>query len=309
MTENRPQTGVGPVPALFILLQSLLYGFGDPITKDAYAVMPVFSLLAVRYSIAFLALMLLFGRRVVRGLRSARPRDWLLPGVCIALTYILNNIALKLTAATSVAFLRSLSTVITPVMAFAVYRARYDRRHIPVQLAVAAGLYLLCGRGGLNGFGPGEAVTLLAACFMAGALVFGSRSLGTIDPITLTTAQAGMSALLAIAASFAFDGGVRVGLATPRVWAIILYLALACTLAGYLLQNLALRRIPARTVALLQCACPVMTAAFSRLLLGERLSAAGVVGAAIILACVAAESAMARHDDAAADEEGGASNA
>jgi drug/metabolite transporter (DMT)-like permease len=99
-----------------------------------------------------------------------------------------------------------------------------------------------------------------------------------------------MSALLALFASMLFDGGVRIGQATPKVWAIILYLALACTLTGYLLQNLALEKIPARAVSLIQCTCPVMTAVFSFLLLGERLAAVGMIGAVIILFCVAGES-------------------
>lgn len=280
------------LPVLLILLQGLLYGFGDPVTKEAYRAMPVFSLLSVRYTIAFAVLILLFGRRIARNLRAVRIRDWLLPSVSIGLAYILNNIALKLTAATSVAFLRSLSTVITPLMALILFRDRFDRRHIAIQLAVVAGLYLLCGLGGLNGFGAGEVLTLAAACFLAGALVFGARSLQQVDPVTLTAVQAGMSALLAFAAAMLFDGGIRIGQAAPKVWAIILYLAIGCTLAGYLLQNLALEKIPPRTVSLIQCTCPVMTAVFSFWLLGERLTAAGVAGAVIILICVALESAL-----------------
>ena len=69
-------------------------------------------------------------------------------------------------------------------------------------------------------------------------------------------------------------------------------LALGCTVAGYLLQNAALEGLSARTVALLQCTCPVMTAAFSYFLLGETLSPAGLAGAGIILACVVAETVM-----------------
>ena len=63
-------------------------------------------------------------------------------------------------------------------------------------------------------------------------------------------------------------------------------------MAGYLLQNAALETLSSRMVALLQCVCPVMTALFSFLLLGERLSPAGLAGAAILLGCVAAETMM-----------------
>ena len=67
---------------------------------------------------------------------------------------------------------------------------------------------------------------------------------------------------------------------------IILYLAILCTFLGYLLQNLALTRISDREVSLLQSLCPVMTAVFSFILLGEKLSAAGITGAVIIIACI-----------------------
>ena len=74
----------------------------------------VYSLLTARYGIALVFLLLLFGRRIFQGLRACSPKDWLLPSLCMGGAYVANNIALELTAATSVAFLRSLSTVMTP---------------------------------------------------------------------------------------------------------------------------------------------------------------------------------------------------
>ena len=94
---------------------------------------------------------------------------------------------------------------------------------------------------------------------------------------------------MALACALFFERGIHLEAAEPVHWAIIVYLALACTVAGYLLQNAALESLSSRLVALLQCVCPVMTALFSFLLLGERLSAAGLIGAAILLGCVAAE--------------------
>ena len=35
------------LPCCFILLQDLLYGFGDPISKFAFDVMPVYSMLSL----------------------------------------------------------------------------------------------------------------------------------------------------------------------------------------------------------------------------------------------------------------------
>ena len=106
-------------PCFLILLQSLLYGFGDPISKFAFDVMPVYSLLVLRYSMALVVLLLLFGKRIWKGLKQCSVKDWILPTLCMSGAYVVNNIALDLTAATSVAFLRSLATVMTPLLALA----------------------------------------------------------------------------------------------------------------------------------------------------------------------------------------------
>ena len=270
-----------------IVLQSLVYGFGDPISKIAFEVTPVYTMMTVRYLIAFAVSFTVFHKRITRTVRTVPVKAWLIPGICISLHYILNNVALALTDATSVAFLRSLSIVITPAFAFLIYRTSYKWQHIVLQILVLPGMYLLCVRGGLSGAGSGEAVALVAAFMSAGALVFSKRYLDMVDPVSMTALMAGCSAAIALIGSLIFEGGIRLETTTPQAWSIILYLAIACTFLGYLMQNLALTRISDRSVALIQSLCPVMTAVFSFFLLGETLSTAGMAGAGIIVASVA----------------------
>lgn len=277
-------------PALLMVLQSVVYGFGDPISKIAFDVVPAFSMMTVRYTIAFAAACLFFRKRIIETLRTVPPKAWLIPGFCIGMSYVLNNVALSITEATSVAFIRSLSVVITPAFAFLIYRKRYRFSLIVIQILVLPGLYLLCVKGGLSGFGVGEAVTMVAACTTAAALVSSKKYLEMVEPASMTALMAGCSAVIAAVGSMVAEGGIHLEAADTRVWMIILYLALACTLLGYLLQNVALTRISEREVSLLQALCPVMTAIFSFILLGEQLSAAGIAGALIIIACVIAAS-------------------
>ena len=271
---------------MLIVLQSLVYGFGDPISKIAFEIVPVYSMMTVRYSIAFLFCIIFFGKRIVRTVKTVPVKAWLIPGLCIGLSYVLNNIALNMTEATSVAFLRSLAVVITPALAFIAYRKKYKWQHIAAQILVLPGMYLLCVKGGLSGFGAGEILALIAAALVAATLVFTGRYLDQVEPISMTALQAGCSAVIAFIGSLVVEGGVHAGSATPKAWLIILYLAILCTFLGYLLQNLALTKISDREVSLLQSLCPVMTAVFSFILLGERLSAAGMAGAAIIIVCI-----------------------
>ena len=127
---------------------------------------------------------------------------------------------------------------------------------------------------------------------LACALISSHKYLEEIDPLALTALMAGCSAALALIGSFIFEGGIQLAHTTGRAWLIIVYLAIACTLGGYMMQNLALTKISERSVALLQSLCPVMTAIFSFLILGEKLSAAGVLGAIIIISCVSAATAF-----------------
>ena len=278
------------LPAVaFILLQSLVYGFGDPISKAAYATISVYSLLTVRYWIGFIFLMLLFGKRVIRELRHCAWMSLLPPSLCISTTFLISNVAMDLTSPTSVAFLRSTATILTPLLALVLYRKRYSPRHIPILLAVLVGLYLLCSPDGVLQPGMGEILALLSALMAAGALVFAEHTLEQVDAVTVTTFQAGTCALLATICAFTSEKGIHLADATPGIWATIVYLAIVCTVGGYLLQNFALKELSASTVALLQCTYPVMTAVFSFFLLRERLGLAGIAGSAIILCCVVAE--------------------
>ncbi len=270
-----------------IVLQSLVYGFGDPISKIAFEVTPVYTMMTVRYLIAFAVSFTVFHKRITKTVRTVPVKAWLIPGICISLHYILNNVALALTDATSVAFLRSLSIVITPAFAFLIYRTSYKWQHIVLQILVLPGMYLLCVRGGLSGASTGEVVALVAAFMSAGALVFSKRYLDMVDPVSMTALMAGCSTAIALIGSLIFEGGIRLETTTPQAWVIIVYLAIACTFLGYLMQNLALTRISDRSVALIQSLCPVMTAVFSFFLLGETLSTAGMAGAGIIIASVA----------------------
>lgn len=115
-----------------------------------------------------------------------------------------------LTSVTSVAFLRSLSTVIVPLLAAIVYRQKLPKKLLPVYVLVVVGSYLLCGMGGLSGFGWGEILSLLCALLIAGTLLFGQKSLDCVSATTLTTLQSATVTVLSLICSLLFEGGIHV---------------------------------------------------------------------------------------------------
>ena len=276
-----PRTAYG-----MMLLQAIVFGFGDPISKIAYDSMPVYSLLFARFTIAFGFLMLFFGRSVMADLKSHSIRSWILPAVCTGLSYLFGNMALGHTEATTTAFLRSLPVVMAPVLSLLIFRKPYRLVHLLIQLMAVLGLYLLCVWGGLSGFGPGEVLALLAALMLAGALVFGEQSVQEVSSTTLTAVQCGLAALISLFMAVTTDHGLHYSGNGPVVWMIILYLAIICSVLGFWLQNASLESISPQAVALIQAATPVMTAIFSRILLKETLTLPGIIGSVIILLSV-----------------------
>ena len=60
---------------LFIFIQSLIYGIGNPATKVAYKSITPLWLLAARFTLAFLLFLLLFGRRILPCIKKSQLED------------------------------------------------------------------------------------------------------------------------------------------------------------------------------------------------------------------------------------------
>lgn len=283
----------------FILLQSVIYGFGNPLTKIAFKSITPFWSLSVRFTIAFIVFMLFFGKRIISSLKSVEPKDYLPAGICMATAYITCNLALSWTSATNVGFLMSLPVIFAPILALLIYKVKYRLIHIPVQIVVIIGLYLLCFDGEKLVFGKGEITALITAISIAGALVFGEESLKQLDAVAVSAVQAGITALISLPCALIFENTEILVHVTIPAWLVVLYLAIFCTNIAYMLQNSALKYISASTVSMLQCTQPILTAIISYLLLREKLSTLGIIGAAIIILCIIAENIITTKEQSA----------
>lgn len=280
---------------LFILIQSLIYGFGNPLTKTAYETITPLWLIALRFTISTVLFLPVFRKQIFADTGWLKSAAWLPSALCCAGAYITCNIALNITTATNVGFIMSMPVLFAPLLQSLVLRRKYQIRKLPVQLVAIGGLFLLCCNGGLFAFGPGEALAVLDALCLAGVLVFTEKALGSnMNVFQITTAQMGVTMIISIILAFAFDNTNVIAGADVRAWLVILYLAVVCTIGGYLLQNVAVTRLSSSAVAMLQCTQPILTAFASFLLLGETLTGTGLAGGVIIIAALIADSLISR---------------
>lgn len=270
----------------YIMLQSVVYGIGNPLTKLAYEGITPFWLLTFRFSIALIIFVLFFGKRLVSQLRTAKFSQYFPASLCTALAYISCNLALSWTSATNVGFLMSLPVVFAPLLAVIILHQKYDIRYLPLQIIVIIGLYLLCSNEGGLTLNKGDIFALITAIALSGSLVFGKKSLESLDVITISATQAGVTAFMSLICAVLFDDFSVVPIITPIAWGVVVYLAVTCTCIAYVLQNSALVYLSSGTVSMLQCTQPILTALCSFIILREIMSFRGIVGGLIIIGSI-----------------------
>ncbi|MDY3981517.1 MAG: EamA/RhaT family transporter, partial [Paraeggerthella sp.] len=71
-----------------VVLQTVIFGSGNAITKMAYDSITPLWCLAIRFGLALLVFALFFGPRIVRQVKGVRLRVWVPSAVCMALAYL-----------------------------------------------------------------------------------------------------------------------------------------------------------------------------------------------------------------------------
>lgn len=277
---------------MLVVLQTAIYGAANVVMKVAYTDIPPLWCTALRFGIAFVVFMLLFGRNIGSQLRCAGLRAWLPSSICMGATFITSSLSVNLTSATNAGFFIALPMLFAPAFALVLMRRPYRLSIAALQLAVLVGLYLLCCNGGALSIGPGELVGLASSAFFAAALVLSERDLSNanahVDAKGLSATQTGVTFVFALAGALLFEPTPAFTQVPAISWAAIAFLALFGTCLAFFLQNTALAHLPSATVSVVLCAEPVFTAALSAMFLSEYLSAMGIVGAAIVVACTVA---------------------
>ena len=251
--------------------------------------------------------------RVWRGLRALPARLVLAYagiGVLVALHWLTFYGAIKLANASVAATCIALAPVFTAVIEPWVARRPFRPRELALGVAVLPGVALVVG-GVPDGMRLGVAVGALSALLVAMFGSYNKRLVEHADPLTVTGIElgAGTLALTLLAPlmplllpAFAGDLLVLPGL---RDGALLLVLALGCTLLPFALSLVALRHLSAYTVQLATNLEPVYAIVLAALLLGEQreLTPLFYVGVAIILGAVFLDPLLARRGRKPAHED------
>jgi drug/metabolite transporter (DMT)-like permease len=259
-----------------IVVMTAAWGSTFFLIKDVVTRIPVADMLAVRFGLAAVALLVIAGRQL--RMSAATLRRGVLLGLLYGLAQILQTFGLAHTAASVSGFITGLYVVITPLLGAAILRVRITPR---VWLAVGlatVGLGVLS----LNGFtvGYGELLTLVASAVYAGHILAMGRMASAGTTMSLTVVQMIVIALLSTVA--ALPQGVQLP-SSGRDWLIVLYLGVVAGAVTMFLQTWAQSRIDATRAAVTMAMEPVWAAGFAVGLGGESVTVRMAAGGLAIL--------------------------
>ena len=220
-------------PMLFAA--ALIWGTSFFIMKNALDAVPVFFLLAIRFTAGAVLLALVCGRRW-----KAFTPDYLWRGAVmggfLCLASSVQTFGLSMTTPSKNAFLTAVYCVLVPFLTWAVVKKRPDRYNIAAALLCVTGVGLVSLNEQLS-INTGDLLTLVCAIFYASHIVAVEKVSPGKDITLLTVFQ------FAFAGLFAWIGGALTetfpaqALANPQVFLPLVYLCVMATTVALLFQN------------------------------------------------------------------------
>lgn len=274
-----------------LLFVAAIWGATFVMVQDAVRGFPVFAFLALRFSLASLALLpLLLLSRPARPALTSRPPlparlAALLPGMLIGAAlfagYAFQTLGLRETTPAKAGFITGMSVVLVP-LGQAIFLRRPPRRASLIGVTLAAvGLALLSLQADLS-LSRGDLLVLACAVAFAGHILLMGRYAPGWPPLRLAFVQIVTVALLS--AATALWAEQPIGQPTGSVWFAAAFTGLLATALAFFIQSRAQQATSPTHTALIFASEPVFAGLFSFLLIGELFGPRQLAGSALIVA-------------------------
>ena len=271
-----------------LLLAATIWGFSFVIVKDSLDYIGAMYMIACRYTIAALAMSLLFFKKW-----RLLNRDYLLHGAVtgsfLFLAYVSQTIGCDYTTAGKNAFLTTVYVIFIPFITWILTRRRPRFYVFIAALMSITGIgFLALGADDKGGINIGDILTIICGIFFALHIIFTERfNRNGGDPLFLTLLQFVFTAIFGWIFAPFFEGSFPMATAfTGRVVGSMLYLGLLSTMVGFSLQNIGLKYVQSSLASLFLSFESVFGILFSTLILHETFTLKMFFGCVLIFMAV-----------------------
>lgn len=263
---------------------AMIWGTSFFIMKNALDVMPVYYLLAVRFTAGAVLLALVCGKKW-----KDFTRDYLWRGAVVGaflfMAYLVQTFGLDRTTPSKNAFLTSVYCVMVPFLYWAVLSRKPDRYNIGAALLCVTGVGLVSLNGDLS-VNLGDVLTLISAFFYAAHIIAVEKVSPGKDIYLLTVFQ------FAFAALYAWIGGLLTetfpvqAIQDPAVFLPLAYLCVMATTVALLFQNVGQIWSDPASASVILSLESVFGVAFSVMFYGDKVTAPMLLGFICIFVAV-----------------------
>ena len=268
---------------LTLLLAGAIWGMGFVAQSSAMEAIGPYLFIGLRFLIATLMLIPLALKESRSATIPLHSKSWgglCLIGAVLFLGMASQQVGLLTTTVTNSGFLTGLYVVITPILTILFLRQKPHFIVWPASLISTAGIYLLSG-GDFSKLQTGDLLTILCALFWAiQVILVGILGRTTARPFTLSAVQFGVCALLGfIGALISEPFDLNAIRAAAKE---ILYAGIFSSGVAFTLQAVAQRYTTGPQAAIFLSSEALFAGLFGALFLGERISAVGYMGCALM---------------------------
>jgi len=268
---------------LLLVVAAAFWGFGNVAQKTVLEHLDPFSAVGLRCLIGGMLILPLL--RLDRS-GALAPGYWpssVRVAAIFALALLAQQAAYLSTTVTNAGFLVNTAAVMTPILAWLVFRERASLRVWGAAGVTLIWVFMICG--GMQGFGLGDSVALFSALLYAAWMVDLGCHMQTFGhPVRTACTQFLVAAAIALPI-----GGLWGSLSVSAAIAAgpeILLLGVGSTALAFGFQTIAQRFTPASHAAVIVSAEGVFGAMAAALFLDERITMLALFGAALMLAAI-----------------------
>jgi drug/metabolite transporter (DMT)-like permease len=279
MISGRTVAHTELLPVAALLAISAVWGSTFVAIKGGLDGIAPFGFLVLRFGLAALCLLAIYGRRL-RGASSADRRAALALGLWLFAAYALQMLGVERSTASKGGFITGLSVIFVPVGIWLWQRRAPGWRYALAALVATIGLGLLTLQGDLS-LEVGDLLLLGCAICFAGHLIALGHYTQRHPLPPLVVGQVAVVAILSLPVALVVEGA-PVPTTASAVFGVV-YTALAATVFVLIVQTWAQRTVSPTRAAIIFATEPVFAALFAVLLGGETLSLQQAAGGALIV--------------------------
>ena len=255
------------------------WGVAFVLMKDAIEQQPYMDFLAVRFTLAAVA-MFVFRPKISSRFEKGDIKIGIALGVILAFGYITQTIGLEMTTAATSGFLTGLYVIFTPLFAWLLFRRKISKKLGLAALISAIGLAVFSGAASTLDFQIGQ-LWLVACAILYGLhiLLLGKYGHGRN---AYRFAMVQIAAVAVVCWGFALTDGYQPP-PTSDVWVAIVFTAVLSTAAAFWVQTWAQTLMDASRAALIMTSEVVFTALISIAAGQEPITVAVTFGGALML--------------------------